>query len=835
MKKLDFNQDWLFSKFGDESHAITLSLPHDAMLHEKRSATCLNGKTTGYFPGGKYKYEKKFVLPNDFKNQSVYIEFEGIYQRAEIFLNGEKIAFQPYGYTGFVLDLTDKLLFDEENTITVIADNSGEPCTRWYSGGGIYRPVYLHVGNKNHIEVDGVQVFTVSSAPAVIRVKTLATSGTSKVTISKAGKTVAKALGNDATIEISDALLWSADSPNLYTATVDLEENGVVVDTQSVEFGICHRTWSTKGLFINGVETKLRGACIHHDNGVLGACEYPAAALRRAKIMKEAGFNAIRMAHNPASKALLDACDKVGLYVMDEFVDMWYEHKNRFDYATYFEEYYETDLTAMVRKDISHPSVIMYSLGNEVTETAEPSGIAYTEKMAKICRDLDSTRPVTCGINMSLNVMHFAGLGVYKPEDGDPVRPPEPKNPKALATLANMQTSHPAPKKPEEGDSMDAGMAALGMQKDAGDKKDGKLVGSEYFNKMMMSMKEAQQNVVKQDIAKFLSEDAYAALDIAGYNYATSRYTLDATEYPDRISVGSETLPQKIYQNWQQVLACPYCVGDFIWTGWDYLGEAGIGAFCYDSVGTKDKEYPFLLAGSGTIDILGNCRPDVWLNKASYNLTSSPYIGVEPLTHAHENHIISAWRYSDAVHSWSWSGCEGRTAVIVVYCNAPTVELFKDGVSLGKKTPVECQATYETEYFGGTLTAVSYDEKGNILGKDELVTANKETVLQLIPDKTILSSDGHDLCHLEINLADENGTVKASEDRLVTVTVSGAGELIGFGNASPCTEELYTDNVHTTYYGRSLAVIRSNTNGGTITVKVSAENCNEETITIKVN
>lgn len=835
MKKIDLNQNWQFAKCCEERRIETVSLPHDAMLHEKRSASCLNGKSTGYFPGGKYEYSKSFFVPDNWRGQSVLLEFEGVYQKASVYLNGQQIGWQPYGYTGFVLDLSEHLNYGVENTIIVIADNSSEPSTRWYSGSGIYRPVWLYVGNKTHIDIDGMQVFTISAEPAVVRVKTMASGGIAQIRIEKDGAILASATGNDVQIPIPDAKLWCADTPNLYNCVVELTAGGTVVDSQAIQFGICHRTWSTKGLFINGVETKLRGACIHHDNGILGACEYPAAALRRAKILKDAGFNAIRMAHNPASKALLDACDQVGLYVMDEFTDMWYEHKNRFDYATYFEEWYERDLTAMVRKDISHPSVLMYSIGNEVTETAEPSGIAYADKMTQICHELDHTRPVTCGINMALNVMHFAGLGVYKPEPGDPIRPPEPKNPKALAILGKMMEARKAQASGQanvQSDSMNAGTAALGMQADAGAKKDGKLVGSEYFNKMMVTMKEQQQAVVKQDIAKVLSEDAFAVLDIAGYNYAITRYDLDAQDYPDRISVGTETLPQKIYQNWQHVMACPYSVGDFIWTGWDYLGEAGVGAFCYDSIGTKDKDYPFLLAGSGIIDILGHHRPEVWLNRAVYGLTDAPYIGVEPVTHANENHIISAWRFSDAVHSWSWEGCEGWNAEIIVYCRAPWVELFQNGISLGKKQTSECQVKFETTYMPGSLIAISYDESGNELGRDALQTATGETQLQLVADKSMLNADGQDLCYLKIDLVGENGVVKASEDREVTITVEGAGILAGFGNAAPCTEEIYTDATHSTYYGRCMAVIRTTTDAGDIRISVSAPNCRTTQITI---
>lgn len=837
MKKIDFNQDWLFVKKG--AAAVPVHLPHDAMLHEKRDPACLNGRSTGYFPGGKYVYTKNFIVPDEWADKSVFLEFEGVYHNAVVSVNGKEAARHPYGYTNFAVELGEFLDFGGKNVVEVIADTSGEPNTRWYSGAGIYRPVWLYVGEKKHIDIDGVQITTLSHDPAVIRVKTLATGGNAQIEVYNNNKLVAVASGNDVQIMVPDAELWSADNPKLYDCRVLLQNDGQIVEEQSVHFGICHLEWNTKGLFINGQETKLRGACIHHDNGILGACEYPAAAQRRVRILKEAGFNAIRSAHNPISRALLEACDKLGLYVMDELCDMWYEHKNRYDYATWFDEWHTADLTAMIQKDISHPSVIMYSIGNEVTETAEPGGIALTKEMTDLCHNLDDTRPVTCGINMALNVMHFAGLGVYKPAPGEKVRPPEAKNPRALAVLGKMMEARKAQAAKSVGqqgqaDTGAAGTAALGMQADAGARQDGKLVGSEYFNKMMVTMKEQQQAVVKQEIAKILSEDAYAALDIAGYNYAITRYELDAQDYPDRISVGTETLPQKIYQNWQHVMACPYSVGDFIWTGWDYIGEAGVGIFCYDSIGEKDGAYPDLLAGSGIIDILGHERPEVGLNRAVYGLTDSPTIGVEPLTHAEENHIISAWRFSDAVRSWSWEGCEGCKAEIIVYSGGESVRLFQNGILLGEEKLEECQAKFHTVYRPGTLVAVSYDKNGNELGRDELQSASGTTRLNLIPDKLQLKADGQDLCYLDISLTGEDGIRKASADLELTLTVTGAGTLAGFGNAAPCMEESYTDNIHTTYYGRALAVLRAGTVAGKIQVTVSAPECDTVTVELDV-
>ena len=828
MEKLDFNREWSFYKDSHESEVEILNLPHDAMIYEKRDPECINGKSTGYFPGGKYVYVKEFEVSKNHAGKNIIIEFEGVYQNSQITINGEEVCFHPFGYTGFFINADQYLKFGEKNEIRVVVDNSGEPNTRWYSGSGIYRPVWMYVFEKTHIAIDGIQVKTLTYSPAIIHVKTIANGGEAFVTILYHGKKVAETKGMDVTIDMPDAKLWSEESPNLYECQVKLFENGKLTDEQTTNFGIRVIEWSTKGLFINGKETKLRGACVHHDNGVLGACEFPAAAERRARILKESGFNAIRCAHNPCSKALLDACDKEGIYVMDEFVDMWYEHKNKYDYASVFDDWHERDLAAMVMKDYSHPSVIMYSIGNEVTETGEERGIELTREMSDYVRSMDDSRPVTCGINMSLNVMHFAGMGVYQPGPDEPSHIPQKKNPRALELLMEMSKQREASFE-SNGNPLDA------IAKEAGSgKENGKLVGSEYFNSMMMNMKEQQRKVCRQEIAKVLSEDAYSYLDIAGYNYADGRYYLDQEEYPNRVSVGTETLPQRIYQNWKAVMELPYIIGDFMWTGWDYIGEAGVGAFCYDSVGTKNKEYPFLLAGSGIIDILGNPRPEVWLDKAVFELSDIPYIGVEPVTHSNENRIISAWRYSDAVHSWSWNGLDGRKAEIVVYSNGYKVELILNGQSLGTKQVEECQAHFETKYEAGELLAISYNEQGQELGRDLLTTAGDETVITLKTEKTKLRANGQDLSYIDVLLTDKKGEVKAANDMPLKVTVEGVGSLAGFGSANPCTEESYVGERHETYYGRAQAVVRAGYEKGLIKVIVSADGLEIKEIILQV-
>lgn len=843
MKKTDFNSGWYFRKAESKTWE-QVNLPHDAMIHEERDPNCKNGRNTGYYPGGSYEYRKCFTPAPELSGKKLLLELEGAYQEAHVFLNGEELAFQPYGYVNFFADLTQHLRYGEDNEI-LVTTTTREPSCRWYSGSGIYRPVWLHVGERFGITEENIRIRTVSYDPAVLNITTFlpeneAGALTVLTEIMDGEKLIAAAEGADVSLTISDPKYWSADSPNLYRCRVTVADPvSGKKDSVCVAAGICHIAYSTEGLFINGNRTLLRGACFHHDNGIIGAAEFPEAARRRVRILKEAGFNAIRSAHNPISKALLAACDEIGMYIMDEFTDMWYDHKLRYDYACWFEQMHTQDLTAMVRKDDAHPSVILYSIGNEITETAEPLGIQLTREMADTVRKLDDSRPVTAGINMSLNVMHFAGMGVYQPEPDEQPRIPQKKNPKALAILGEMAKQKEAVRAAMErqknapSDFGQAGGQALGVDAGTGSKQGDRLVGSEYFNQAMITMKERQRAIVSQEIARILSEDAYSALDICGYNYADGRYEADRRDYPNRVSVGSETLPQRIAENCRLMEKCPYIIGDFIWTGWDYIGEAAVGTFCYDSVGSKDKSYPALLAGSGIIDLTGNPRPEVGFSKTAYRLEKGPFMGIEPLTHARENRLISPWRYSDAVRSYSWHGYEGVKSEAVIYADAAGVELFINGKSVGKAEITNNKAVIPFVYEPGEAVCVAYDESGAEIGRDRLVTAGEDTCLSVQAEKTRLSADGQDLLYLNIAITDRQGIVKASEDRKIKVEVCGEGTLLGFGSADPYDTEGYCGDLHSTYYGRCQAIIRTNTVPGEIAVRVSSQGLEDRVVTVE--
>jgi len=326
------------------------------------------GSANAYFPGGVYFYEKTFYVPPDWADKTAVFQFEGVYRNAKVFINDMEAGGKPYGYIPFLVNTEGLLRYGEDNAIRVAADNSRLPNSRWYSGSGIYRPVWLWIGHKTHIDIEGIKISTLSYSPARIKVETMSTGGDIEVKIIYNGEEVAGGRGGALTLDIPNAKLWSDETPNLYQCRVTLREDGVIADEAVQIFGIRLVEWSAGGLFINGRETPLRGGCVHHDNGILGARSYAESEERRVKILKRAGFNAIRSAHNPAASAMLEACDKYGIYVMDETWDMWYLHKNKYDYASDFMENYKADIETIVRRDFSHPSVIMYSLGNEVTE-----------------------------------------------------------------------------------------------------------------------------------------------------------------------------------------------------------------------------------------------------------------------------------------------------------------------------------------------------------------------------------------------------------------------------------------------------------------------------------
>ncbi len=749
MKKSDFNFGWQFAREGEALSPVTL--PHDAMIIEPRGAKTSNGGH-GYFPGGVYTYEKTFIAPANWADKTILVEFEGVYKNATVSLNGKELTFHPYGYTGFFVEL-DGLIYGSENTLTVVANNSKLPNSRWYSGSGIYRPVWLYEGPKNSLRPESVKISTLTYAPAKIKVEAPVSC---RIEILDGNTVIAAAEGVSVELDIPNAKLWSDEAPNLYTCRVSNGE-----DELEEAFGIRKIEWSNKGLYINGKETLLRGGCVHHDNGIIGAATYTESEDRRVRILKENGFNAIRSSHNPASKAMLDACDKYGMYVMDESFDMWYNRKNPYDYGCDFNKWWEKDTTAMVQRDKNHPSVILYSIGNEVGEPAEQKGIDTGRAMVELIHKLDDTRPVTCGTNLMIISRAAKGNGIY--QDG-------------------KQDTGTESKKQDEGKNASLAFNIMASFVGSGMNKGG--------------------NSPKVDA---LTSPFLDSLDIAGYNYASGRYPLEAKAHPDRVVFGSETFPQDIWKNWEMVKKYPYLIGDFMWTSWDYLGEAGIGAWSYVGGMPFNRPYPWILSGAGVIDILG--VPDGSCKYAStvWGLEDKPVIAVRPINHPGVQPGKSVWRGTNAILSWSWANCTGNKAEVEVYSDASSVELLLNGKSLGKKKLKECKTMFKAKYVAGVLTAVAYDANGQETGRSELISANGLLHIAVKPEKASVKPG--EVVYVPVTIEGENGVVDSNADRKLTVSVDG-GEFLAFGSANPRTEEQYHTGTFTTYYGRALAIVR---------------------------
>lgn len=793
VKKIDFNQAWTFCRVGEETVKCEVMIPHDAMISEKRTEDSAGGINTGWFEGYDYIYEKEFEIPDEYEKQEISFEFEGVYHNAEVYLNGEKAAYRPYGYTNFYIDADPYLKYGEKNQIRVIAHNADQPNSRWYSGAGIYRPVWMYVRPKQHILRNEIRVRTLSVDPAVIEaeVNTNAPGEVKLEVIADAGSDViiAAEIHTDGKLtkqfEIPDAKLWSVNTPNLYRLRVTFaaeQENGqnkcMETDQEEVIFGIRTLKWDKeKGITINGERVILRGACIHHDNGVLGACCYPDAEARKIRILKENGYNAIRSAHNPCSKALLEACDRQGMLVMDEFVDVWYIHKTEYDYVNYFKEWWKQDLKDMVEKDFNHPSVILYSIGNEVSETAQKKGIHLTKTMTEYLHRLDDSRPVSCGINIFFNFLSSIGFGVYSDKK--------------------------AKKEAEQ------------AEKTKGKKKK-KAVGSQFFNDLAGLM---GSGFMKTG-ATFYGCDVktrgtFANMDIAGYNYGIKRYQHDLKKYPERLILGSETFCDDAYTFWEMAKKNPRIVGDFVWAGMDYLGEVGVGSWEYRDYAPEFNHGPgWITAGSGRIDLTGKPLAEAGYTKTAFELTNRPVIAVRPVNHTGEKHSPSAWKMTNAIESWSWEGCEGKVAEVEVYARAARVDLFLNGKKVGSNTlKNSCDTRFKVEYQPGMLETVVYNQKGKEISRNTLYTAGKETELRAIVEEQSVQKDH--LAFIRLQYTDKNGTVKPLKRGILKVSVKG-GKLLGLGNACPYNEIGYCTNETDTYWGEALAVVQADGSGDVV-------------------
>ncbi|MDR1904889.1 MAG: DUF4982 domain-containing protein [Treponema sp.] len=802
MKREQFNAGWILQEkstmitgIGGDKKTKSVHLPHDLMIEQKRRPDIPNGKRKGFFPDGHYEYVKRFTLGKEYAEKRITFEFEGVYMNAEVFINGEFAGGRPYGYSNFYIDANRFLKFGEENSITVAGETSDD--SRWYSGAGIYRNVFLIAGERIHFALDGVKITTadIGADYAVMNIESVVANETASpqdaVVVTELFDPRGKIVASD-TVPVSllesqikvrgrlfvkNPQLWDVDSPNLYTVRSSIRSDNTVLDTEDNHFGIRKLSLDVEhGLMINGKTVKLRGACIHHDNGVIGAATFERAEERRAELLKAAGFNAIRSDPTPISKALLDACDRLGLLVLDETFDMWTIRKTLSDYSRYFPQWWEQDVESMVAKDYNHPCVILYSIGNEIPDTGTKNGTLWGRKLAEKIRSLDGSRFIAICINGMVSVME------------------------KLAMQSEQN-------KPAE------------------------------INSMMTDMGDMMKQAQMSDLVTQATAEAFSCVDVAGYNYMDCRYVSDHELFPNRIILGSETFPRDIAANWKLVESYGHVIGDFTWAGWDYLGEVGIGEVRYDGNTSFNGEYPWHIAWCGDFDITGNRRPISFYRETVWGFRKNPYIAVLNPEHYGKKPCVTPWGWSDSIGSWTWPGYEGKPITLEVYSAADEVALLFDGVLLDKKPAGKANnflTVFNTIYRPGKLEAVAYTA-GVESGRFALVSAAPEVELVLATDRTLLKGGIGDLAYLTISLADRNGNNNPSVEKKITVTVKGAGVLQGLGSGNPKSEEDYFATECTTFYGKALAVIRPLDEPGKIEVTVQAPGCSPKSLSLTVN
>ena len=769
MQKVCISKDWLFTgpEYGKWE---SVDLPHDYAISQPRDPHAPGGGSNGFFQGENGRYVK-FFKPED--SPHLILDLDGAYMNAEVRLNGDLLAIHPYGYTPFLVELTDKLI-GGTNKLD-IRTNGHQPSTRWYSGAGIYRDVFLWSGGTDRTEpwdgfittpaadekqaqvrvsyeirsdLDG-EALVCAEIPGII-------SASTPVKV-KAGEKTPLTL----TLTVENPDLWTPETPSLYQLHTTISVNGQVTDTADNTFGI--RTISfdaTHGFRLNGKSRKMRGGCIHHDHGVLGAMAFPAAEERKLRLLKEAGFDAVRIAHNPPSLALLEVCDRIGMMVMDEAFDMWNDGKNANDYHLWFADWCMRDISYMVKRDRNHPCVMSYSIGNEIKERdGKSDGAWWSEKLADEVRKYDTTRPVTSGICGS---WHFR-------EHIDP---------------------------------------------------------DDYWDTVSPFYCDDKENWFASAKWADYTQGYMAPLDIVGYNYWYDRYEEDHVRFPDRVIWGSETHTLKFYHSWNTVKRLPYVIGDFTWTAIDNLGETGTGRSCWARdghiPGISVAGYPWRSCYQGDLDLCGYRRPQSYFRESVWLGSTEPKIFTTHPEHYGEGFSGTGWHWYDVLDTWTFEDeYLGKPVKAEVYTDADEILWYLNGRELGTSKPENGIATFDIPYEKGTLS-VKAMKNGTECGCSSLHTVGSPAQISVIPEKEGLLANNRDLCYFRITVEDAQGNRVPNARDALTCLVDG-GELLGIFSGDPKNEDQYTSNRCHAFEGRALAVVRTK-NPGAVTVTVGAKN-----------
>lgn len=753
------NADWRFTLNDvdggertdlDDSQWQRVQLPHDWSVKQPLSPSLASA--TGYLPGGIGWYRKTTHIPSERQGQKIYLYFEGIYNRSEVFVNGQSLGTRPNGYISFLYDATPYLKYGEENTIAVRVDHSQDADSRWYTGSGIYRDVWLVSASPIHLgqwgvyaypELEGdrgvlhVEVNLVNTSPDDARLKVVnELIDPSGAIVAAKSTTVAVGAGNERigylSLEVDKPRLWDLDNPELYQLKTTVIRDGREVDRSVVRTGFRSFTFDPdKGFALNGQWMKMKGVCLHHDSGVLGAEVYPEVWRRRLLALKELGCNAIRTSHNPQATSLYALCDELGILVLNEAFDEWEFPKRKwldgwnvgvpgfqgsFDF---FEEWGEQDLADMVRRDRNHISIFAWSIGNEVDYPNDP----YSHPVLDGKGEGGFTQPI---------------FGGYRPDAPDATR---------LGGIAERLAA--VVREYDKSRPVTAGLAGVAMS----------------------------------------NETAYpAALDIVGYNYTENRYHTDHERYPDRVIYGSEN--RHDLEAWKAVRDNEHIFGQFLWTGMDYLGESG--------------RWPSRGFYTGLLDFGGFIKPRGHFRRALWSEKQVAYLGTYPAPEqSNRPPSMDAWPV--------WNYEEGQVIRVVCYTNAAMARLELNGDPIGEAKPYSDQygvIHWDIPYANGKLEVIGMDGEGKEVSRSSIQSSQRSHALRIVYADTVVAAEGG-VAHVAVEVVDENGVPVALADDEVTCTLSGPGNLLGLEASNNADMSDYTDNKHRVYRGRLLAYIRA--------------------------
>lgn len=806
----NFNGDWKFSlNVGtdenpeapgyDDSGWRKLNLPHDWAIEGDFDEHNPSGTGGGALPGGIGWYRKNFTVSPKEKGLRFSIEFDGVYMNSTVYLNGHLLGTRPYGYISFNYYLNDYINWEGENVIAVKVDNSDQPNSRWYSGCGIYRDVRLVKTGEIRVDQWGTYVRTesLSDNKALVRINTSVVNGTinkmvrtltvtSTVKDSK-GKTIAssstsKELQFNGIFDLEDSILvetphlWSVDDPHMYTLVTSVSVNKKKVDTYETPFGI--RTIEFRadsGFYLNGEHVRINGVCLHHDQGCLGAATNERAIERQLQILKEMGCNGIRCSHNPPSPILLDLCDRMGFLVMDEAFDMWHRRKTERDYARFFEGWANRDLSDMIKRDRNHPSIVIWSIGNEVQEQwSDARADTLSDLLLETLSDRDEY------------------IIDYKREDIDNV------NTFITRNLVDI-IKHYDPTRPVTAGCNEPSPNNNLFRSGAID-----VIGYNYHNQNVPSVPRlfpGKPFIITESVSALMTRGFY---EMPSDKLMTRPVRWDRPYFNDTFSCsaydnvrtpwGSHHEDNLIFLNSQ-----PFVAGQYIWTGFDYIGEP------------TPYGWPARSSYFGIVDLAGFPKDVYYLYQAEW--TDTPVLHLFP----HWN-----WEPGEQIDMWCY------------YNNADEVELFINGKSQGTRTKdaQHLHVVWNVTFEPGTVKVVARKD-GVETASREIHTAGEPAQIRLTPDRSTIKSNGTDLSFVTVEILDKDGNLCPNADNLVKFEISGNGFIAGVDNGSPISLERFKDSKRKAFYGKCLVVLQNNGKKGTIKLDAVAEGLKRAHIDIK--